>query len=158
MNNITISGRIGRDAELRTTQGGMQVLSFAVASSKKVKGEEKTTWFDCSLFGQRAMSLQPYIVKGGQLVVSGSIELQTFQKNDGTQGAKIQVFVNDVDLVGGRPPAVTGNQPQQFQQQQPQQRGGNQGSALQPQQPQGFTGQPAQSADFTDISEDSIPF
>lgn len=132
MNSITISGRVGRDSELRTTASGMQVLSFPVASSKKVKGEERTTWFDCSLFGQRAQSLQQYIQKGGQVVVSGSCELQTFQKNDGTQGAKIQVMVNDVDLVGGRPPA-----PQQQPAQQPQQGGFNNPPPA-PQQPQGM--------------------
>ena len=130
MNSITISGRVGRDAELRTTAGGLEVLSFPVASSKKIKGEEHTTWFECALFGKRASSLANHIQKGGQVVVTGSCELDVYQKNDGTTGAKIKVMVNDVDLVGGRPPAPQ-NQPQQgFQQPQ--------------QQPQGFTQQPQQ--------------
>ena len=152
MNSLTISGRIGRDAELRTTAGGMEVLSFPVASSKKVKGEERTTWFECAIFGKRAQSLSNYIQKGGQIVVTGSCELDVYQKNDGTTGAKIKVMVNDVDLVGGRPPAPSQQQaPQQFQQApQPQ------GFGQQPPQQQGFQNNAPQQAGGFDDSY--IPF
>jgi single-strand DNA-binding protein len=123
MNNITISGRVGRDAELRVIPSGTPVLSFPVASSKKVNQVEKTTWFECSLFGKRAESLQQYITKGGQVVVTGSVELEQFQKSDGTSGAKIKVFVTDIDLVGGRPSGQQAQQPQQgFGSHAPQQR------------------------------------
>ena len=124
MNTITILGRVGRDPELRTTAGGTQVLSFPVADSKKVKGEDKTTWYDCSLFGSRATSLQPYIQKGNQICVTGEHELQTWQKDDGTTGFKCSVKVNNVGFVSsgmnqGAQPTQPASQPAQgFQQPQ----------------------------------------
>ena len=131
MNNITIAGNVGRDGELRQV-GEYTVLSFPVASTKKVKGEERTTWFDCSLWGKRAQSLSPYIVKGTRVVVVGEVSLDVYKKQDGTQGAKISVNVNDVTLMGGG---------QTVQQQAPQ-------PVQQPrQQPQAF-----------DDFEDDIPF
>jgi len=157
MNSITISGRIGRDAELRTTAGGLEVLSFPVASSKKIKGEDHTTWFECAIFGKRASSLSNYIQKGGQIVVTGSCDLDVYQKNDGTTGAKINVMVNDVDLVGGKPPA-----PQQPQNgfQQPQNSGFGQPPGQQwPQQSPSQAGQPApQPTGGMDDLDESIPF
>lgn len=121
MNNITVFGRVGRDPEMRTTANGTSVLNFPVADSKKVQGNEITTWFDCSLFGGRAEKLAPYIRKGEQISVSGSIELQKWTGQDGTEKSKIALTVSDVALVSG-----------QSQSQQPSQ------------QPQGFTQQPQQ--------------
>ena len=102
MNSITIAGRVGRDAELRTTASGTSVASFPVASSRKYNGEETTTWFECTLWGKQAEVLSQYIQKGGMITVSGRCELDVFQKNDGTTGAKIKVNVNDVALMGGK--------------------------------------------------------
>lgn len=130
MNNITVFGRIGRDPEMRTTANGTSVLNFPIADSKKVQGNEITTWFDCSLFGTRAEKLAPYIRKGEQISVSGSIELQKWTGQDGTEKSKIVLTVSDVGLVSGQ------SQSQQPAQQQPQ------GFAQQPQQ--GFAPPPAQ--------------
>ena len=122
MNSITILGRIGRDPEMRTTASGTQILSFPVADSKKVQGNEKTTWYECSIFGARAQALQQYIRKGEQITVSGSHELQTWDKDDGSKGFKCAVMVNDVGLIGGQGSAPAQQQAPQggFNQQQPQ--------------------------------------
>jgi hypothetical protein len=62
MNNITVAGPLGKDAELRNLSDGTSVLSFSVADSQ---GREKPTiWWNCSLFGKRAESLQQYLTKG----------------------------------------------------------------------------------------------
>ena len=51
MNNLTIAGALGRDAETRTTQTGETVTGFSVAVSN---GKDRdATWFDCSLWGDR---------------------------------------------------------------------------------------------------------
>jgi len=151
MNNITILGRIGREPELRTTASGTQVLNFPVADSKKVRGEEKTTWYECSIFGNRAQSLQQYIRKGDQISVSGSHELQTWDKDDGSKGFKCSVMVNDVGLVNGS----NNNQPVNnggFNQQPV-----NQNSGTQNQHFGQNTGQPAPAPGGFDDGSD-IPF
>lgn len=142
MANITLLGRIGREPEMRTTQGGMAVLSFPVADSKKVKGVEKTTWYDCAIFGARAEALQQYIRKGEQIYINGEHELDTWDKDDGTKGFKCKVAVSDVKLIGGQ---AAGQQPAQNQGFQQPAQGFNQ----QPQQAPvqgGFTQQPMTSA------------
>ena len=43
---IAFAGRIGKDAEVRTTQGGDSVTQFSVGCNV---GRDKTAWIDCSI-------------------------------------------------------------------------------------------------------------
>lgn len=99
MQNLTIAGTCGKDAELRTTQGGDQVASFSVAvdNGKDQNGNRRdSTWVDCSLWGKRAQSLAPYIKKGGKVTVSGR---PTVRAHDGK--AYLGVSVDQITLQGG---------------------------------------------------------
>jgi single-strand DNA-binding protein len=99
MNNIIIAGQLGRDAELRALPDGTPVASFSVADSQ---GRDKPTiWWRCSLFGKRADSLAPYLVKGQAVTITGSIREREYEK-DGVTHKSIDVRVNDVALQGGR--------------------------------------------------------
>lgn len=103
MNVFTFSGRLGRDAEVRYTASGTAVCSFAVANDTGYGDNKKTQWIDCALFGKRAEGgLPKHLTKGAQVVVSGEVTLNTYAKRDGSQGASLQVRVNDVDLIGGK--------------------------------------------------------
>ena len=163
MNNWNFVGRIGKDAELRTTQSGTRVRTFTTAVDAGYGDNKKTTWVRCSLFGKRAEgNLVTYLVKGQQVAVSGELSLDEWTGQDGQKNALVTVRVNDVTLVGekksGGMQQQAPQQPQGFQQ-QPQYNN---------QAPQGFTGQPAQSQQFAppqqngpggfDDFEDDIPF
>jgi len=102
-NVFTFSGRLGRDSEKRFTQSGTAVLSFAVPVKSGYGERAKTDWIDCTLFGKRADALESYLKKGTPVVVTGEASLNTFQKNDGTNGARISVNVSDVTMMGGKP-------------------------------------------------------
>lgn len=74
MQQLIIAGTVGRDAELRQTQNGDAVLNFSIAvdNGKDRDGNKRdATWFDCSLWGKRANSLQSHIHKGDKLTVTG---------------------------------------------------------------------------------------
>lgn len=101
MNVWTFTGRLGADAELRTTQSGEKVLGFRVANDVGF-GERKTTqWVDCSIWGRRAESLAPHLTKGKGVVVSGEVMLREYEKRDGTRGAQMSVRVAEIDFMGG---------------------------------------------------------
>jgi single-strand DNA-binding protein len=74
MQNLTIAGNVGKDATLRRTQSGDTVLSWSIAvdNGKDKNGNKRdSTWFECSMWGSRAESLEAYITKGSKLVVTG---------------------------------------------------------------------------------------
>lgn len=106
MNQIIITGNLGRDAECRFTQGGMAVLNLSVAVNDRVKkhGEwtDETTWFRCALFGKRAEGLNELgLTKGTKVLVRGRVKLNQYEKRDGTMGASLEVMADDVELLGG---------------------------------------------------------
>ena len=98
MNVWTFSGRVGADAELRTTQSGEKVLSFRVANDVGFGDRKTTQWVDCSMWGRRAESVANYVKKGDKVVVSGELKLEEFQRRDGTPGSKLSVRVAEMDL------------------------------------------------------------
>jgi single-strand DNA-binding protein len=103
MNKLLITGRLTRDAEQRFLPSGKAVLQFSVANNTGIAENQQTHYFDCSLFGKRAEGkLKDYMLKGTAVLVEGEISLNTFQKNDGTTGASLRVFVQNVELIGGK--------------------------------------------------------
>ena len=100
MNNITVAGTLGKDAELRKIASGDDVLSFSVADSQ---GREKPTiWWNCQLWGKRAVSLQQYLNKGQQVTVSGTVTEREWTDKDGQKRKSMEVRVNDLALQGGK--------------------------------------------------------
>ena len=97
MITATISGNIGKDAELRNVgHAGATVANFSVASTRKVKDEKITTWVRCALWGKRGEALCRYLTKGTRVAVAG--ELST-REHDGKTHLELEVF--GVDLLGG---------------------------------------------------------
>ena len=102
MNSISISGSLGKDGELRKLSDGTAVLSFSVADSYVQGGDKHTLWWNCSLFGKRADSLQQYLTKGQAVTVIGSVTEREYTNKDGQKVKSTDVRVNDVALQGGK--------------------------------------------------------
>lgn len=105
MNNITIAGQLGRDAEVRFLNNGDPVASFSVADSQ---GKDKPTiWWSCSLFGKRAESLSPYLLKGQSVTVSGNVTERAYTDKNGQERKAMDIRVADVALQGGKREGTT---------------------------------------------------
>jgi single-strand DNA-binding protein len=100
MNIGNFAGRIGQDAEIRYTGGGQQVAGFSLAVDQRKGGEKSTLWLDCSIWGERAEKLAPYLTKGTPVAVAGEIGVRTYEKRDGTTQATITVNVRELTLLG----------------------------------------------------------
>jgi single-strand DNA-binding protein len=95
MKNITIAGRLGKNAETRRTQDGKPVLNFTVAVDDGYGDNKKTMWFDCAMYGDRGEKIAQYLTKGTAVAVSGN--LGTREYNGKTY---LTVRVNDVTMQG----------------------------------------------------------
>lgn len=117
MNNITVAGTLGRDAEVRYMANGDAIASFSVADSQ---GKEKPTiWWNCSLFGKRAESLAQYLVKGGAVTVSGNVTEREWVDKDGQKRKSMDIRVGDLALQGGRKDAPAAPRPQETKDKEP---------------------------------------
>ena len=100
MIKVFLTGRLGKDAEVRQTQGGA-VAGFSVATDVGFGDRKQTLWFDCSIWGKRAESgLIQYLTKGQQVAISGELSEREHE-------GKVykQIRVDDIDLMGGKKPA-----------------------------------------------------
>ena len=97
MKNITIAGRITRDAVTRTTQQGDKVTGFSVAVDDGFGQNKRTLYFDCSLWGKRGDALSQYLDKGASVTVAG--DLSTREHEDKTY---LTIRVAEITLQGGK--------------------------------------------------------
>jgi single-strand DNA-binding protein len=100
MNNLSATGNIGGDAEVRHTADGTIITSWSVAVSSGYGKNEKTNWVRCSLFGKRGETLAQYLKKGTQVGVNGEISLNEFEAKDGSIKTTLELNVSNVTLLG----------------------------------------------------------
>jgi single-strand DNA-binding protein len=98
---LTATGRLGKDAELRSLNDGTKILSFSVGSDMGYGDRKQTIWLDCSIFGARGEKLAQYLTKGSQVTVVGEFGQRTYQGRDGMEKTATTVKVMDVALQGG---------------------------------------------------------
>ena len=94
MINMTASGNLGRDPELKNV-GDNVVANFSIACRT---GQNETTWVNCAVWGKRATTVQKYFSKGSRVTVVGSAKVREFEGKDGTPGKVLEMNVNDFTL------------------------------------------------------------
>ena len=108
INKAIVSGNLTRDAELRSTAGGMSVANFSIAVNERMKNSQTGEWedrpnfLDCTMFGKRAESLSKYLLKGTKVAVEGRLRWSQWENKDGEKRAKVEIVVDEVELMAGR--------------------------------------------------------
>lgn len=109
MNKLTIIGNLTRDPELRTTQTGVNVCDFTVAVNKRPSSEQRQQgvtpepdYFRVSAWRERGESCAKYLAKGRKVCVIGPVSVRTYQANDGTTRASLEVTADEVEFLSPR--------------------------------------------------------
>lgn len=116
INNVSITGNLTRDPELRATAGGMQVMSLGVAVNDRRRNAQTGEWedypnfVDCTMFGTRAESLARFLSKGMKVAIAGKLHYSSWEK-EGQKHSKVDIIANEVELMQNRKPQQ--EQPQQ---------------------------------------------
>jgi single-strand DNA-binding protein len=104
INSVVLIGRLTRDAELRYSNSGTAICKFSIANNySRKQGDtwaEETNFFDAVLMGRRAEALHKYLVKGKQIGIQGELRQDRWEQ-DGQKRSRVEVFVNEVNLLGG---------------------------------------------------------
>ena len=115
LNKIFIMGRLTRDPELRTTNSGTPVASFALAVDRNYKGadgEKETDFIDCVAWRHTGEFAAKYFTKGRMAVVEGRLQIRPWTDKEGHNRRSAEVIVDnlyfgdskrDGDTGGARP-------------------------------------------------------
>jgi len=93
---ITIAGNLTRDPELKFTDSGMATVRFGVATSRKIKERETTSFYEVIAFGKTAENVQASLSKGNRVLVTGRLEVRNWEKQDGTKATTVEVVADEV--------------------------------------------------------------
>ena len=102
INVVVLVGRLTRDCELKSTQGGTSVCRFSVAVNRRKKTQDSWTdevnYFDVVLWGKSADSLKSYLTKGRQVSIEGELRQNRWEQ-DGQARSKVEIVANNVQLL-----------------------------------------------------------
>lgn len=114
LNEVTISGNLTRDPELKALPSGIQVASFSVAvnrvwNDRDGKRQEAVEYINCVVFGKTAETIAKYFTKGKPIYVRGRLQTRSWEA-DGKKQYRTEVMVDRFQFIndgkgGGESPS-----------------------------------------------------
>jgi single-strand DNA-binding protein len=101
--NITITGNLVADPELRYTPTGQAVATFRVASTPRRYNNQTGQWEDgeglflsCNVWRQAAENVAESLERGMRVVVSGRLRQRSYETREGEKRTVYEVEVDEV--------------------------------------------------------------
>ncbi len=107
INKVILIGRLGRDPEVRSTDSGVMVANFSVATSEvyrdRTTGEKKeiTEWHNVVLWRNLAEVAQKYLRKGDMVYIEGKLRTRSWEK-DGVTRYTTEVVADNMTMLTPR--------------------------------------------------------
>ena len=103
--NVTLTGTLGRDPELRFTAKGKAVVTLSVVTSKSVLDEatnkwnnEEETWWRVTAWDKLAENVAETLLKGDPVIVVGRAFMDSYDGKDGEKRQSLAVNAYTVAL------------------------------------------------------------
>lgn len=105
MNNWIITGRLGKDAEVKSFQDGSKLANLNIAVDMQKKNadgtyEKATQWVNGSL-GNISDKLLPYLTKGTMILAEGRPKARAYIK-DGEAMAVLDMTIMRIELLSAQ--------------------------------------------------------
>lgn len=165
LNRVVLIGRLTQDPELRYTNSGTAVASFALAVDRNrtnQNGERETDFINIVVWQKQAELCAQYLHKGRLAAVDGRLQIRSYENKEGQRVRVAEVVAESVRFLdradsasggnaqrnngsaGSGSPAAGGNHPSQQQAHKPTPR---------------FEEDPfADDSEMVDVSDDDLPF
>ena len=112
VNKVILVGNLGRDPEVRHTQGNQKVVNLRIATSERWKdrqsGEprERTEWHSVVIFNEHLADIaERYLRKGSPVYVEGQLQTRKWTDQGGQERYTTEVvlsrFRGELTLLGG---------------------------------------------------------
>jgi single-strand DNA-binding protein len=107
VNKVILIGNLGRDPEMRYTQGGTAVATLNIATTRVYTNKsndrvEETEWHRVTVWSKQAESCNQYLSKGRQVYIEGRLQTRSYDDKDGVKKYSTEVVADQVLFLGGR--------------------------------------------------------
>lgn len=99
LSHIMVAGHLGRDAEPKQV-GERTVINFSIATSRKVKDTETTTWWRVA-YWVKADRVSKLLTKGTPVLVIGEAYSREYD-GEGGKRVSLEIDAKEVKLLGGK--------------------------------------------------------
>ena len=113
VNKVILVGNLGRDPEVRYTQGNQKIVHLSVATSERWRDrqssemKERTEWHRVVIFNENLADIaERYLRKGSSVYVEGQLQTRKWTDQSGQERYTTEVvlsrFKGELTLLGGR--------------------------------------------------------
>lgn len=113
VNKVILVGNLGRDPEVRFTQGNQKIVHLSVATSERWRDKgsgdqkERTEWHRVVIFNERLAEVaEKFLTKGGTVYLEGTLQTRKWTDKEGQERYTTEVVVprfgGELTLLGGR--------------------------------------------------------
>ena len=119
VNKVILVGNLGRDPEVRYTQGNQKIVHLSVATSERWRDRqssemrERTEWHRVVIFNENLADVaEKYLSKGRTVYLEGQLQTRKWTDNSGQERYTTEIvlsrFRGELVLLGGRDEAGGG--------------------------------------------------
>jgi single-strand DNA-binding protein len=106
VNKVILIGNLGRDPELRYTQGGQAVANFTLATSERFANksgeqQERTEWHRIVAWGKTGELCAQYLSKGRSVYIEGRLQTREWEDKEGKKRSTTEIVAQNVTFLGG---------------------------------------------------------
>ena len=108
LNKVVLAGRMTADPELKQTASGISVLSFTIAinrgyvSKNSDQGERQADFIRVVAWRATAEFISKYFRKGSAICVTGSLQVRSWQDQQGQRRDLVEVVADEAMFVESR--------------------------------------------------------
>ena len=101
MNKVILIGNLTRDPETRTLPSGVSLCTFGMAVNRrrKVEGQPDVDFFTVTAWRQLGELCARYLAKGRKVCVVGSVQIRTYDAQDGSKRTAVDIVADDVEFL-----------------------------------------------------------
>ena len=107
VNKVILVGNLGKNPEVRYTQGGAAVANMPLATTERFtdksgQKQEQTEWHRVVAFGKLAEICAQYLTKGRQVYFEGRIQTRQWQDQQGQKRYTTEIVATNMQMLGSR--------------------------------------------------------
>lgn len=115
VNKVILLGNVGKDPEIKSTNGGTLVANLSLATAERFKDkegewQERAEWHNLVAYARGAEILRDYVKKGSKLYVEGRLTTRSWDdKDNGKKMYRTEIVVGEISLLSGNDSANAQN-------------------------------------------------
>lgn len=107
VNKVILMGNLGKDPDVRYTEGGVAVANISLATSERsfttkdgVQVPERVEWHNLILWRGLAEVAEKFLKKGSKIYVEGKMRTRSYEDQSGVNRYITEVFVDVMEMLG----------------------------------------------------------